>query len=517
MSFLRNMKRAGLAAGAVLALGFGTSAYAQAEVLAYWNFNNPNDPSPPAFTFPLAADTGSGTLTSNFEATNVQSFGGSTVNALDGVPAGGDLALQGGTDTVNNGRFLKLQTSTVGKDNLTLTFSARRSGSGFNSVLVEVSPDDASYTAVTTLTDSNIGGSHALQSVTLPASAENLGSLYVRLTMDGATGSTGNVRIDNLTVLSTPEGTPAEPVYTAISVAPNQIEVDFTVAPTVAVTASDWDLTDSSGVSVTSVADLGGDSYLLTLSGPASGDLEVDNLFFFNGVDEFASVEFRAGIISPETLRTAILADPNFNPLLGFVPGTVGGVVVENRLDTRAFAFADGAYGFYAFNSGGGLAAQVEIGDEVLVYGPIGQFRGLNQISPATLLSATPGGTLPPVNVVDVLTATAADFEQVESTIVRYENLEFVDAGTEPGCSANQPLVGISLLEVRFSTAICPNFSLGEPGAFILPSGSGAVTGLASQFTNPNENPRDNGYQVQPRTLADFDFAASVNDWMMFR
>lgn len=514
MSFLRNMKRAGLAAGAVLALGFGTSAYAQAEVLAYWNFNNPNDPSPPAWTFPLAADTGSGSITSNFTEVEVLSFGGSTINAQGGDPSGGSLSLRPGASLVNNGAFWKIQTSTTGKDNLSVTFAAQRTTTGFNNVTVEYSTDDTTYNPVTTFSPPT---SFGLVSIDLPAGAENQATLYIRFTLEGGSNATGNNRYDNVTVLSTPEGTPSQPVFTAISVAPNQIEVDFTVAPTIAVTASDWDLTDASGVSVTGVADLGDDSYLLTLSGPASGDLEVDNLFFFNGVDEFASVEFRAGIISPETLRTAILADPNFNPLLGFVPGTVGGVVVENRLDTRAFAFADGAYGFYAFNSGGGLAAQVEIGDEVLVYGPIGQFRGLNQISPATLLSATPGGTLPPVNVVDVLTATAADFEQVESTIVRYENVQFADAGTEPGCSANQALVGTSLFEVRFSSAICPNFNLGEPGAFILPSGSGAVTGLASQFTNPNENPRDNGYQVQPRTLADFDFASSVNDWMMFR
>ena len=106
------------------ALVLWPAASARADEIAIWNFNDSD----------LAADHGTGTLTTNFVAANVGfSTPGSTINARAGDPAGLSLALQNGTGGVNNGASLTMYVSTEGFENIVVSFAAQRTSTGFSS------------------------------------------------------------------------------------------------------------------------------------------------------------------------------------------------------------------------------------------------------------------------------------------------------------------------------------------------------------------------------------------------
>ena len=162
---------------------------ARADEIALWNFNDSN----------TVVDRGAGTLTTTANPVNVVFFGGTTINAQMGDPAGQALAIQGGAGTANNGSFIQLNFNTTGFQNIILSFAAQRSGTGFTNILVQGSTDGVTFnnlfTALpTTDSFSPFSGATGLDNNPLAA---------LRLVLTGATGAAGNVRIDNLLVSGT--------------------------------------------------------------------------------------------------------------------------------------------------------------------------------------------------------------------------------------------------------------------------------------------------------------------------
>ena len=88
---------------------------ALADELAVWNFNDSD----------LVVDHGSGSLVSNFVATNILFAAGTTNNARLGDIAGQALSLQGGTSNTNNGRNITFNVSTVGFTNILVSFATQ--------------------------------------------------------------------------------------------------------------------------------------------------------------------------------------------------------------------------------------------------------------------------------------------------------------------------------------------------------------------------------------------------------
>ena len=174
------------------------TATARADEIAIWNFNDSN----------LTVDRGSGLLTTNFVAANVTYTAGSTVNARQGDTAGQALTLQGGTSQTNNGRNLTFNVSTVGFNNIIVSFATQGTSTGFNSNQFQYSLDGSTFV--------NFGATYAppVSFALLSFDLSNITGLNnnalasFRIVFNGATGSAGNNRIDNLVV----EGTPSAPV-----------------------------------------------------------------------------------------------------------------------------------------------------------------------------------------------------------------------------------------------------------------------------------------------------------------
>ena len=175
-----------------------------ADEIAIWNFNDSD----------LVVDHGTGTLTTNFNLVNVLfTQAGTLTNARQGDVAGQSMTLQGGTANVNNGRSLNLNVSTVGLNNIIISFATQGTSTGFNSNQFQYSLDGVSFISF---------GSPYTPPLTFGLVTFNLNSILgvnnnpnaaFRIVFNGATSAAGNNRIDNLVVegqrISTPIPEPA--------------------------------------------------------------------------------------------------------------------------------------------------------------------------------------------------------------------------------------------------------------------------------------------------------------------
>jgi PEP-CTERM motif len=166
-----------------------------ADEISIWNFNDSD----------LLVDHGSGMLTSNFNATNIQFAAGTSNNARLGDLAGQALSLQGGTANANNGRNITINLSTVGFTNIVVSFATQGTSTGFNSNQFQYSLDGtnffdfgAPYTPATAF-----GAVPLVFTLTSIAGLNNNPDAAFRIIFDGATTSTGNNRIDNIVIEGT--------------------------------------------------------------------------------------------------------------------------------------------------------------------------------------------------------------------------------------------------------------------------------------------------------------------------
>lgn len=189
------------------------------EPIAFWHQND-NSLSGGDFgfeegDFPQPADSGNGLLTvgggdalaadQDGVYTWLQSFSGTEVNAPEGFGSGGSIALQGGTDGVNNGAWIQFEVNTVGYEDVVLSFATQRTSTGFNNNQVSYSTDGETFTDLGEPYDPP--SSWGVQTFEFGDALDHEETAYIRLTFDGATAEAGNNRLDNIVI----DGTEAEP------------------------------------------------------------------------------------------------------------------------------------------------------------------------------------------------------------------------------------------------------------------------------------------------------------------
>lgn len=201
---------------AVLAATAGLATMATADDVAYWSFSNQGLPGGGfgffADEFPFPAEFGDQEGTATIELVGgildelavtsggdevlrwVQSFSGTDLGAQFGEPSGGSLAIQGGTDTLNNGSQIVLNFDAGSLENLFFQFDARNTGTGFQDILIELFDGDSFVsTAEPGLVLSTSFASFAYDISDLDGVAD----ARIVFTLDGATSSSGNIRTDN--------------------------------------------------------------------------------------------------------------------------------------------------------------------------------------------------------------------------------------------------------------------------------------------------------------------------------
>ena len=183
----------------VLAIGFG-GARADAALIAAWNLNALD----PASSTVLPASSGLGTLDCTGLGMGLGLMQGTTLGAQPGELAGNALAVVG---NVYNQASFRVELATDGFTDLAFSFATRRSSTGFGSNRI----DYWSGLGWRTLASfSSNATAWELQSYSLASlGAASSGYLTLRFVIDGATGSTGSIRFDNIAVTGTPVPAPA--------------------------------------------------------------------------------------------------------------------------------------------------------------------------------------------------------------------------------------------------------------------------------------------------------------------
>jgi len=206
----------------LIALAAGASA-GTPEIIAYWNQNSNSLPGGgfgfEVGDFPQGADNGtqagSATLTvgggdalanDGSVYTWLQSFSGSGINAQFGDASGGSIAIQGGTDTVNNGAFFEFNFDASSYANIEFSLARQATASGFTTVSIDAFNGDSLLGNIGSINTTG-ASSFALYSFATNL-LDGVSDATIRMTFTGATGATGNNRLDNIVVAGTLVPTP---------------------------------------------------------------------------------------------------------------------------------------------------------------------------------------------------------------------------------------------------------------------------------------------------------------------
>ena len=196
----------------ILALG---GVYGQTLVY-YWNFNQNTPPTDTTWDQPIMAAVGDAEITYTF--TEAFSFAGTTLNGEGGEVNGGSFAPRGGADTVNNGAYFTIHASTVGLDNIVMSYPTRRTSTGFNTQEVKYTVNGSDWITKYTLdlTDFENGwvaGQMMEVDFSGTPGVANNPNFAIRVVLTGCTTAAGNNRIDNIRITAASQGAAAMPVF----------------------------------------------------------------------------------------------------------------------------------------------------------------------------------------------------------------------------------------------------------------------------------------------------------------
>lgn len=181
------------------------------------------------------------------------------------------------------------------------------------------------------------------------------------------------------------------------------------------------------------------------------------------------------------------------------VVGTVMGVDLQGSATAIQFTIHDGTDGIGVYSSA--PAAQsytVMEGDQVRLIGEIGQFNGLTQMYPDSIVFISSNNTLPTPTVVTQLG------ENTESELVTFTSATLVDPSqwTGSGSGFNVDITnGTDTIAMRIDNDVDLYSQAAPTGAF-------DVTGIGGQYDF--SAPHTSGYQLLPRYQADIVPAAAV-------
>jgi len=195
------------------------------------------------------------------------------------------------------------------------------------------------------------------------------------------------------------------------------------------------------------------------------------------------------------TITDVIQVDANgVADSIGVVCALTGVVHGGNlSVDEHIFTIIDGSNNGIGVFSDNGLEGYVVLeGDEVELFGTIGQFNGLTQLSADSISVAGMSTSLTPevVNTLD---------ESTESSLIKLFGCQIDDNDqwTGDGSSFN---VDISCGINKYTMRIDDQTNISNSPAII---GTFGVAGIGGQFDN--SEPFLEGYQIIPRYIADFD------------
>ena len=392
----------------LIAMVASLGLFAQSQqVLAYFSYNE-LDTAPNTQTL-IMADGGlltdatmylDGTNGSSewIAATELNRFQGTSVNLLDGFVAGHDLALKNSTA---NGKSVVFKISTTGFQGLMLTYAFKRTATGYNECVWAYSTDGANFTTAETKTYSAAVSYQNAEVVDMSGvtALNNQAVVYIKLTVDGCTSGSGNIRMDNVTFGAYPDGPDVyAPYVTNVTVADSNLvtvtfneDLDNTTAEAIANYSFD-------NGSAATVATLSGNVVNVTVA-PAFANGVPFNMFIQNVTDvvgnEMApdTVSLMYGI--PTEFMCANIAE--LRSKLSYIENTAnikdsieykltGNVIVTAIAEYKnQKVLQDETGAILIFDEGNVLDNDndLEVGDEISgIYGKLTNYYGFLEMSP---------------------------------------------------------------------------------------------------------------------------------------
>jgi hypothetical protein len=203
---------------------------ARADLITGWDFQTTTNggtataasPSTPKLytanfgvgTLYLNGEQGSSDWTVGGASTELNSFGGTTVNAGAGfsttTSGAASLAL---ANQSANGKAIVFKFSMAGFEDLIVSYATQRTGTGFNSQDWDFSTDGINWTdaqTVTTIQSSFAAPAGTATTLNTITGLNNATDAYLKVTFTGASSAAGNNRLDNIqfnAISSIPEPT----------------------------------------------------------------------------------------------------------------------------------------------------------------------------------------------------------------------------------------------------------------------------------------------------------------------
>lgn len=203
---------------AVLFLTWASSA--QANLIAYWNFNSYSGNGNPTT---LSADLGTGALSfsAGLSDTDVDNPAtGTTLNAVGADPAGNSLSIINGSPT-NNGQYIELAFSTAGYEDLVLTYATIGDEPGFAASQWAYSVNGGGFTMFGLALNPSTSYAVFTRDFSALAALDDAASVVLRYTFSGGNPGVGNInrtnQLDNIQLNATPLAAVPEPASIALA------------------------------------------------------------------------------------------------------------------------------------------------------------------------------------------------------------------------------------------------------------------------------------------------------------
>ena len=349
----------------------GSLVKGSSVVLAGWDFQTTTTGGTAAVAAPGApsvyvANIGSGTLYlngTNGSSTWITATSGNEVTSFGGNAGTGSfsttttgassLSLIGGASNSANGKFMVFAINMLGKNGLTISYDTRGTSTGFKNQVWEYSNDGTNWTSAGTITSVSTSA-YELKSLSEILALNGDSTSFVRLSLTGATSSTGNNRLDNIAFTTIGSDVASGSGVLGIDEAGT---ATFTGNVVVNNTA---ELTAATGG--TAIFNTGVISGLGSLTKTGNGTVELQGANTFTG-----SLTLSAGNLKVSTLGAGGTASP-----LGAAADVTGSIIFKGgKLEyagsgetlTRDFTVGNGGAGFISSGSGAlniGQAAQMD-------------------------------------------------------------------------------------------------------------------------------------------------------------
>lgn len=465
---------------ATLLLVFAQLTSSAQVTIASWTFPTlaaqPNTPT--SIPSDIGIDTiyldGTNGSSAWLQATELTSFTGVTTSALALV------------DSNANGKSVVFALSMSNLQNLTLNFQTRRSGSGFLNHDWAYSTDGVNFTVFTT-PNTAASAVNTWEAKTVDFSSvtalTNQANVYIRLTVSGATSSSGNNRFDNIVFQATSSATNvvATPIFstpTSVIYAPTNVNITCSTPG-----ASIFYTTDGSTPTETSTP--------FTTPIPITSAITLKAKAFLTGMTEsFMATATYSFPIEMANIAAFKAANTATNPTVYKITGDVTFVFRNGR----NMYIKDATGGLLIYDNTTPVITQTYNDGDIIsggVYGSYTLYNGLIELIPTygTGIGATGTPVVP-------ITVTAADFvanfSQYESQLIKLEGVTFAAGTFGTGSAGN-----INITQGT-TTLICRNQYGTITGLQTDPTQPYDVTGFAIPYFADKQIAPRNANDIQP-------------------